>query len=165
MKDVWKDVVDYEGLYKVSNLGRVWSVRKNIILYKRLRTDGYLTVRLSGDFNKKDIAIHRLVAMAFAENTHNKPCVNHVDGNKLNNKATNLEWVTVEENNIHALNMGLIKYKYKKVIQRSKNGEIIKFYQSIKEAGKENKVYDSNISKACAGILKTTGGYIWEYAE
>lgn len=96
----------------VSNLGDVWSKRTNIILVPTVTKNGYNTIstRLFGRFGgAKVIRIHRMVAEAFIKNPENKPYVNHLDGNKRNNKVSNLEWCTAKENSVHAYKTGLSK--------------------------------------------------------
>ena len=126
----WKDIPDYEGWYQVSNLGRVRSVPRIIphktkggvisnqrwegkILRPTLISGGYEMVVLTKHRNPAYPTVHRLVAMAFVPNPYNKTVVNHIDGNKTNNVATNLEWVTSSENNQHAYDTGLKKRKRK----------------------------------------------------
>lgn len=106
--EVWKDVVGYEGRYQVSNKGRVKSLnykrsKKPKLLTTTLHDWGYLQVRLK----RKTFYVHRLVAEAFLPNPESKPTVNHLDGNKANNKLVNLEWATLSENNKHAYKIGL----------------------------------------------------------
>lgn len=115
MREIWKDVQGYEGQYKVSNLGRVKSIKRKLdsgrsvsekILNsssKKKTQDGYLMVALAG----KTFRVNRLVAAAFIPNPNNKPVVNHIDGDKENNKADNLEWATISENMLHAYRCGL----------------------------------------------------------
>lgn len=109
MKEIWKDIEGYEGLYRISNKGRVYSVGKKIILknYFQKRI-GYFTITLRKEKKYKTLSIHRLVASAFVRNIHSKPQVNHIDGIKTNNISTNLEWVTISENSIHAYKIGLM---------------------------------------------------------
>lgn len=115
--EVWVDIIGYEGLYKISNKGRVkstvgWNGRKYIkrerILIPSKTTTGYMKIELSKNKEKKSKKIHRLIAMAFISNPENKPQINHIDGNPLNNDIENLEWCTQKENIIHAYNTGLI---------------------------------------------------------
>ena len=116
MKEIWKDVVGFEGLYKVSNLGNVKSVdryfcgklnskrfQKGKIMTAQKNRKGYFAVILHKNGIAHHFLIHRLVAISFIENRLNKEQVNHIDRNKLNNSAENLEWVTRQENVEHAL--------------------------------------------------------------
>lgn len=117
--EIWKDIEGYEGLYQVSNLGYVKSLARQImnhgttylskerILKFGIDSNGYALVVLS-KFNKhQSVRVHRLVATAFVYNQNHQNIVNHIDGNKLNNVYTNLEWTTSSENNSHAYKSGL----------------------------------------------------------
>ena len=106
---MWKDVIGYEGLYRISDCGELFSVRSNRVLNPNIGVDGYLKAVLSVGNQRKTVRINRLVAEAFVTNPSHKPIVNHKDGDKLNNRATNLEWVTIKENAIHASKNGLLK--------------------------------------------------------
>lgn len=120
---VWKPIKNYEGIYEISNNGEVRSLDKKVKVwfgYRRvtgkplsgeINRDGYCRVQLSNaETNSRDrVYLHRLVAGAFIGNPSNKPCVNHKDGNKLNNNVDNLEWVTHQENVIHEYATGLCK--------------------------------------------------------
>lgn len=176
--EIWKDIKGYEGLYKVSNYGRVKSLNynktkkeKELKLYKNKK--GYFSVNLY--LNKKihSKLVHRLVAETFIPNPKNKPQVNHIDGDKTNDKVDNLEWVTNKENVIHSWKTGLSKKKYgkqtncKKVNQYTLTGDFIKTWDSIKDASKDLKIDSSHISKCCKQrkYHKTTGGYIWRYTK
>ena len=117
LKEIWKDVVGYEALYQVSNLGRVRSKnrldgsgnkRKGMVRKLNPQKDGYIHVNLCKSGKVKHIGVHRLVAQAFIPNPQNKPQVNHIDGDKANNHLSNLEWSTRSENMIHALKIGLV---------------------------------------------------------
>lgn len=126
--EVWRDIKGYEGLYQVSNLGRVKSLKRKyinqygefgekeeFIKMQKLNafdksqkdTQGYFVVSLSNNDKGKWVRVHRLVAAAFLPNPNNLPEVNHKDGNKQNNKADNLEWVTHAQNCLHAWRSGL----------------------------------------------------------
>ena len=111
MKEVWKDIKDYEGKYQISNLGRVRSLiyknNANGKIYSRIKilkafkdNKGYKRIYLKM-WKRKNAQIHRLVAQAFIENPNNKPQINHKDKNKENNNVNNLEWVTNSENQLH----------------------------------------------------------------
>ena len=140
--EIWKDIEGFEGLYQVSNLGRVKSLsRKCGTCYKKesirklsQTKDGYLKIRLMG--NGKDITtrIHRLVALAFIPNYSNKETVNHIDGNKHNNIVENLEWSTRQEQLKHAYNLGLKKsttgeYNSQSKLSRDQVKEIRRIYK------------------------------------
>lgn len=118
MKEIWKNVNEYEELYQVSNLGNVKRIRfinfrsnylKNKLLKPIKHKNGYLVVGLTKNGKTKIKAIHRLVAQTFIDNPKNKKYVNHIDGNKQNNKVDNLEWCTPSENQKHAYKLGLQK--------------------------------------------------------
>ena len=108
--EIWKDIAGYEGDYQVSNLGRVKSLYKGErILKPKRHTGGYLQTALYRNSKADYRFIHRLVAEAFISNPENKPTVNHLDGDKTNNRTDNLEWSTQHENNQHAVTTGLVK--------------------------------------------------------
>lgn len=118
MNEIWKDINGYEGLYQVSNTGKVkslvgWNGRKYVprekILSKTKTSTGYYKVELAKCKTKKSFKVHRLVAMAFIPNEESKPHINHKDGNPLNNNVDNLEWCTPKENIEHAIATGLRK--------------------------------------------------------
>lgn len=118
MEEIWKDIQGYEGLYQVSNLGRVKSlarldtrgqrVSEKILKLGKHRA-GYFRVNLYKNGKMKQYLVHRLVALAFIPNPENKEQVNHIDGNKQNNVIENLEWCTHSENIQHAYRTGLAK--------------------------------------------------------
>lgn len=106
--EVWKWVTGYEGMYRVSDLGRVFSEKTGKYLsLNRVTKDGYIYVALTDKGKAKEFRLHRLVALTFIPNPMNKPTVNHKDGNKSNNSLLNLEWATREENMQHAYDLGL----------------------------------------------------------
>ena len=107
--ELWKDIQGYEGLYMVSNQGRVKSIRGNRVLKKRLTYDGYVKVTLTVDYKAVDKRVHRLVAEAFVPNPNELETINHIDGNKENNDASNLEWCDRHEQMQHAYSLGLKK--------------------------------------------------------
>ena len=103
--EIWKDIEGYEGLYQISNLGRVRSLARATTsgkVLKQMKKHGYMNVCFSKNNVDKYFRVHRLVALAFIPNPENKPTVNHIDGNKANNNVSNLEWATHSENETHS---------------------------------------------------------------
>lgn len=195
MKEIWKPLKDYEGRYEVSNLGNIRSLNYHLtgkmqLLKQQKNKDGYLYVSVPKEYNKRrQILIHRAVAMAFIENPLNKPEVNHKDGNKQNNNSDNLEWVTMQENQRHAWTNGL---KEKVRIESSKRGmeeKTIKrlkeyndarkkpviatnlktgekfLFSSQREAAREINGNQGNIQKVLNGIYKQHKGYSFNYFD
>jgi hypothetical protein len=169
MKEEWKDISGYEGLYQISNHGRVKSLERNEKFCKRpesiLKTflcgSGYQEIILKNKEGRKPKLIHRLVAEAFIPNEEGKREVNHKDGNKTNNEVSNLEWVTPSENQSHSHKVLKVQSFKRKVIC-VESGEK---YESIKEAAEKNNLQTTLIWKCCNGTQKTTGGYHWKYAD
>jgi len=108
MKEIWKDVIGYEGFYQVSNLGNVKGLKRNKVKSQTLNSWGYKIISITKPNTKvKSVLVHRLVAKAFIDNPENKEQVNHIDGNKSNNCVHNLEWCNQSENMQHAFKLGL----------------------------------------------------------
>lgn len=182
MVEIWKDIVGYEGLYQVSNMGHVKSLNYNHtgkqkeLAFKR-HNSGYLTVTLCKDGVHKNKSLQTLVANAFIENPDCKPCVNHIDGNKENNTVTNLEWVTYSQNTRHAIKTGLradsnmtgrigvLNPCSRKVEQYAKDGKHIKTWDCISDVARSYNCSPSTVINCCAGRIKSCKGYIWKYAE
>lgn len=171
---MWKDVKDYEGLYQVSDDGRVrriYDTKPPRIL--KGRPGLYPTVSLSKNCQKKSFNVHRLVAETYLDQPVETTEVNHKDGNKWNNDISNLEWVTQKENMDHAINV-LKKRPFGKKPRRvraydKKTGEFVKEYPSISEAARElassTTVGRVGITHCCAGRKKSAYGYTWEYVD
>jgi len=115
MIEIWKDIPGYEHLYQVSNYGKVMRLahgnKREKLLKQSVVTHGYFAVHLFKNKIKKQIAVHRIVALTFLDNPERKQQVNHKDGNKQNNNVENLEWVTAYENIHHAIDLKYEKYK------------------------------------------------------
>lgn len=195
MKEIWKNISNYNDKYQISNYGRIKSVdsvymipnqykkmHKHIYRGKILKTsidnNGYANIRLRKNGKTKCFLIHRLVAKAFIPNPNNYPVINHINGNKLDNKVENLEWCTQSHNVKEAYKLGLqktshnvfqkghIPHNITKINQYDLQGNYIKTYNSILEATLlfTNK-HSSNISQCLNGKINTAYGYIWRYAD
>ena len=181
---VYDDIV-YEGLYKVSNLGRILSLNyrntgKPDLMTPVERKDGYLQVKLCKNKEYKKCYVHRLVAETFLPNPENKPCINHkIEGKKgkkinmvffntdgsINKEKSTIEWVTPKENNNYATrNERAAKALSKKVLQLSLTGELIREWESTAECGR-NGFDQGAVSKCCNGKLPHYKGFRWMYAE
>ena len=171
MQEIWKDIKGYEGLYQVSNLGRVKSLphgRTKGCILRPWNNKGYQVVGLwEGTPSKmRKLSVHRLVAEAFISNPENKPCINHIDGIRNNNNITNLEWVTPSENTQHAVDTGLfLPTREKPVIQYNLNGEKLNEFKSTMEAGRLTNSIPEKIVLCCQLKRKTHNNYQWRYKE
>ena len=170
-KEIWKPVVGFEGLYEVSNLGRVRN-RKGKVLRPAPNGNGYMGVILRKDNKNWGRRIHRLVAMAFIPNPNNLPVINHINERTGDNRVENLEWCNYSYNFWVSSKCNA---KNRRVIQKDKEGNIIAEYKSISEAARAmgNEQAKSDICKCIRvrmGLRKvkrsfnTCRGYIWEYA-
>ena len=194
MSEIWRtavyDGIVYEGLYKVSNLGKILSLNyKNTGKAELLKPSddgrGYLQVCLSKNKEYKMCKVHRLVAETFLENPENKPCINHKiqgdEGKKINivifnkdgtidKERTTIEWVTYKENNNYGThNERIAKANTngklsKRVIQLSLLGDFIREWPSAREC-ERNGFYQSHVSACCRGEEKTHKGFLWMYAD
>lgn len=179
IKEEWKDIRGYEGLYKISNAGNVMSCERYVkvcgggkrlikpqILKQFKCPGGYCEVNLWKNNRQKTTMVHRLVAEAFIDNQLDLPEVNHKDENKENNSVNNLEWCTSKHNaNYGTRNKRMVeKKKSKPVVMLGRDGEEIKKFRSLGDASREMNVDISAIIRACKGKQKTCLGYKWAYA-
>lgn len=186
----WRDVVGYEGYYQVSNLGRVRALDRTVqhaysgtqslkghMLTPFRGSEPYYSVMLSKNGKAKSLRVHRLVATAFVPNPDRLNCVNHKDGNKLNNSASNLEWCTQRRNVQHAIDHELLTFDHagfgswskesrehfskvrKKAIVRSDG----KRYECTAEAAKDLGVTYSAVMHVLRGLNKTCKGFKFSY--
>lgn len=190
--EIWKDVEDYEGIYQVSNLARIKSMPR-IIFRNRLKKDipynlpckimkqakgkrGYLVLALWKENVTKRATAHRIVAKAFIPNPENKPFINHIDLNKINNVPINLEWCTAKENMHHAHKNGVMCYgnnkgKFgnesplsKKVGQHDLQGNLINIWESTMDAQRKGTGFmQGSVWKCCSGGKPQYKGFKWQY--
>lgn len=159
IEEIWKDVPRYEGLYQVSNLGRVKTLHyhrgnKEKILSPGLRC-GYLLVNLCKNGKVKQYSVHRLVAEAFIENPENLPIINHKDEDKTNNSIFNLEWCDNTYN---------IRYSTARKVGCYKDGKLIKVYDAVIDVTKDG-FNDGNVCSVLKRKRNSAGGYQWKYLE
>jgi hypothetical protein len=179
MDELWKDIENYEGLYQVSNLGRVKSlqrrvpsgmgntrlVNENILKFGVCK--GYYVVTFSKNVNKninkgKTYRVSRLVANAFITNVDNCLEVNHINGDKFDNKISNLEWLTHKKNQEHAIKNKL--YKMFPVV-KIENSVIVERFPSINEAARKYNLGGGNVWGICEGRRKQTKGHYFQYEK
>lgn len=163
--EIWKDCKGYEGLYQVSSLGRVWSVRSQKVLRVFNRGNGYYAVNLFAKNGKRKLeSVHRLVALAFLDNPNHYPEVNHKDQDKSNNKVENLEWCSSKYNvNYGDRNERAGRAKGKTVAQYTQAGKFVGEYYSTYEAERRTGINRANIGSVCRGERQTAGDYVWRY--
>lgn len=183
MEEIWKPIIGFENLYMVSNIGRIKALSKWVKFGGRTRfigekilklhyfSNGYAYIDLHKDGAYTRFRVHRLVADHFVPNLYpsTKSTVNHIDENKTNNVASNLEWVTPKENTNHGTAIQRRAEKYKKAVigTNCKNSNDIIRFGSVREAALSlgNLEYESNIATACRNARKTAYGYRWRYVE
>ena len=181
MEEIWKDIKGYEGLYQVSNMGRVRSLDRDItITYKgilhtrhyrgkmikpKYATAGYQGVMLANSGEYKQFQIHRLVALHFVDGYKDGLVVNHKNEIKDDNRAENLEFVTYTYNNTYGEQF---KRRYdkrkKRVLKCDKNGTVICEYKSLHDAASQNVTAATVISRWCKSVNKPHNGFIWRFA-
>jgi len=162
--EIWKEInVENEDTsgYFVSSFGRFKNKKGIIMKNYKPHHSGYIYLRV----NIKKFALHRLIASTFIDNLENKPFVNHIDGNKQNNKLDNLEWVTCRENNIHAHKLGLTKGYKRKIIQYDLEMNEIQKFDKIKDASNQLNICYSSIKAVLYKKQNTAGGFIFKYLE
>lgn len=183
MKEIWKDIPCHDGKYQVSNTGKVRSLdyhrEKRIKEISCHNSGGYRKVILRKSSNTP-YYVHRLVAQTFIANPENKPCVNHKNGIRDDNRVENLEWCTCSENIQHSYNVlgkkanksslgkfGADNSRSKKVSCYTINGEFIKTFGGMLEAERETGICRSSISCCCTGRRnrQSAGGYVWKYSD
>lgn len=179
MTEIWKNIDGYDGKYMISSLGRVKALNyhcsgKEKIMSPELMKKGYLRASLLKDGIRERIMVHRLVATHFIDNPNNKPFVDHIDGNKTNNRVENLRWVTNQENCNNPATLtkyrdrkGYRVYNSKPVLQLSDNGIFIDIFDCSHTANRLTGIHHNVIRGCCNHNYgrKTAGGFRWEYLE
>ena len=168
--EIWKPI-KINSNYLVSNTGKIKSLNyRNSKKEKELVCYGiqYNTIKISVEDKMKDVYVHKLVAQAFIPNPNNYPCINHINGDKRDNRVENLEWCTYQHNTKEAFKLGLSKNRTgrgngrsKAVQQLDSNGKIVAEWESMRLA--EIKLKIRHIADCCTGKRKTAGGFIWKY--
>lgn len=173
--EVWMDIPGYEGLYKASTKGRIYSYRSRKFLVecrtgRGLKSGDYKAVTLVNiEGDKKRYSIHRLVATCFIPNPKNLPCIDHINAKPYDNRVENLRWCTYTENNMNPITYERMKpsikamnEKSKKKVVSLKEGILIKKYQSMQQT-LDDGFSPSCISACCRGISLSHKGYKWMY--
>lgn len=183
MIEIWKDIEGFEGVYQISNFGRLKSFKRikntGYILSNINKKGDYFSVVLTSIYKIRYVRIHILVAETFIPNPENKKYINHKDLNKQNNHIDNLEWCTARENIIHAMkhtNMTKAMNHYNSIIRPKKikqfnlNNEFIAIFNNSIEASKMTGVCSRNILQVASKdeykpglIRKQAGGFIWKF--
>ncbi len=176
-EEVWKDIPGYEGLYCVSNIGRIMSLDFNhtkVPKIRILRKDraGYIVVNLHKNNRVKTLKVHRIVAISFIPNPLGLPHINHKDEDKSNNCVDNLEWCDTSYNNCYGSRIRRALDTKKKngsckaeraVVKIDRNGTILEEFQSISDAARKIGVKRESVRDCVLGRQKTCVGYIWKY--
>lgn len=156
--EIWKDILEYEGLYKISSFGRVFSYKSRKILTPFFAGKGYKMITLVSNGNKVKHYIHRLVAKAFIPNPKNYPCIDHINTVHTDNRVENLKWCSFSQNNLNPITNS----KRLKPVVQLKDGLLTNVFNSINEATKYGFCL-GQIIDCCKGRNKHHKGFQWMY--
>lgn len=184
----WRPVVGYEDEYRISNYGRLYTNARNGLPCGKMVSVSYcgrygrIGLRKNGE--RISYSLHRLVAEAFIPNDNNLPQIDHINNNRKDNRVDNLRWVTAKQNlnnpitvKVHRVAMEKLRNneQSKKVAQKTKEGVIVRVYESIREAQRQTGIPKSNIAAAACGkkrwatdhwaTIRSAGGYKWEFVN
>lgn len=178
--EIWRPVKGYEGLYEVSNKGRIRSLDRiaifkdgrsrkyygKVLEIKTVNNSGYLTVGLHNNGKQKTLLVHRVVAEAFIDNPNRYPEVNHIDQDKLNNRIENLEWCTHIKNVNHGdeIERGAAKQR-RNFRQLDMDGNLIRVWSGFKKMERETGFQRKSVYDCCIGKRDSYKGFRWEYEE
>lgn len=165
MQETWKPIAGYEGLYEVSDLGRVRSLNYKHtgevrVMEPTKEGSGYLQLRLCKNNKRKHFLVHRLVALAFIPNPNNLQQVNHLNEDKTDNRVMNLEWVSAKENCNHGTRNERLSIS---VVQLTLDYQFVKKWIGMREVERYEGFSSRNINKCCLHKRSTTAGYRWFY--
>ena len=175
MEEIWSDIPGYEGMYQISNHGRVKSLERYDTIGRRLKEkylsnilgkNGYYYTTLTVNSVYKHPYIHRLVAEAFIPNPEGKPCIDHIDGDTTNNDISNLRWCTHQENCSYPLTCSRKVESHPtigKVYQYDSDMTLVGEYDGICAAARATGLAKTHISANCHGKAKTCGGYLFSF--
>lgn len=180
MEEIWKDIDGFEGVYQISNYGRLKALSKQLkgrngyrnikekVLKPSIGTCGYYQYPLTHNGVKKTILIHREVAKAFVDNPNELYEINHKDEDRLNNHFENLEWCERKYNNLYndrkkrEIETQINTHPSRKGVEQvDENGNIIGTYQSERDAERKTNIPHNNICDCIKGKRKSAGGYYW----
>lgn len=189
-QESWKDIQGFEGLYQISNFGRVKSLpfwhnnrfggfmTSEQLINGRIDKKGYRYVALGKKDKVMEFKVHRLVAIHFIPNPYNYPQVNHRDENKTNNHVSNLKWCNNQYNANYGTRTDRIivargqkrkvrhpDMRKRKVLQYDLDGNFVRCWECAKDVKKELGIDNGNIGKCCMGKKSKAGGYKWKYVE
>ena len=170
MSEIWKPIKDFENIYEISNLGRIRNIQTNTFKKTYISEYGYVNVSLYRNKKHYNKRLSRLLAEAFIPNIDNKPTVDHIDRNRLNNDLSNLRWADrKEQNNNRNIDYSKIIYPNKHKGQ-NRNKKVLcvdtgEIFNSITEASKYYNVNFINISMCCRGITHTCNKMKWKFYE
>lgn len=166
--EIWCPVKNYEGLYEVSDKGRVKSIGYgDYRILRPLKTkNGYLRVWICKNGEKEKCYIHRLVAQTFIHNPNNLPEVNHKDEDKTNNSVQNLEWCDQKYNINYGTRTQRQSEKLSKpILQYTKSGKLVREWKSLHDVERNLGYNHCSISKCCKGKLKSAYNFIWKFKD